>query len=105
MPHLLIAGTTGSGKSVCINGIIASILFKAQPEEVRFLMVDPKRIELSIYNGIPHLERPVITDAKEAVLMLKELTEWMDLRYKAFAKLGVRDIVEYNKKSDKKNLI
>lgn len=102
MPHLLIAGTTGSGKSVCINGIIASILFKAQPEEVRFLMVDPKRIELSIYNGIPHLERPVITDAKEAVLMLKELTEWMDLRYKAFAKLGVRDIVEYNKKSDKK---
>ncbi|MDI6700202.1 MAG: DNA translocase FtsK 4TM domain-containing protein [bacterium] len=102
MPHLLIAGTTGSGKSVCINGIIASILFKAQPEEVRFLMVDPKRIELSIYNGIPHLERPVITDAKEAVLMLKELAEWMDLRYKAFAKLGVRDIVEYNKKSDKK---
>lgn len=102
MPHLLIAGTTGSGKSVCINGIIASILFKAQPEEVRFLMVDPKRIELSIYNGIPHLERPVITDSKEAVLMLKELTEWMDLRYKAFAKLGVRDITEFNKKSDKK---
>ncbi len=102
MPHLLIAGTTGSGKSVCINGIIASILFKAQPEEVRFLMVDPKRIELSIYNGIPHLERPVITDPKEAVLMLKELTEWMDLRYKAFAKLGVRDITEYNKKSEKK---
>ncbi|MEJ5307088.1 MAG: DNA translocase FtsK 4TM domain-containing protein [candidate division WOR-3 bacterium] len=102
MPHLLIAGTTGSGKSVCINGIIASILFKSQPEEVRFLMVDPKRIELSIYNGIPHLERPVITDSKEAVLMLKELTEWMDLRYKAFAKLGVRDITEFNKKSDKK---
>lgn len=102
MPHLLIAGTTGSGKSVCINGIIASILFKSQPEEVRFLMVDPKRIELSIYNGIPHLERPVITDPKEAVLMLKELTEWMDLRYKAFAKLGVRDITEYNKKSEKK---
>lgn len=102
MPHLLIAGTTGSGKSVCINGIITSILFKAQPEEVRFLMVDPKRIELSIYNGVPHLERPVITDSKEAVSMLKELTLWMDLRYKAFAKLGVRDIVEYNKKSDKK---
>lgn len=102
MPHLLIAGTTGSGKSVCINGIIASILFKAQPEQVRFLMVDPKRIELSIYNGIPHLERPVITDSKEAVLMLKELTEWMDLRYKAFAKLGVRDITEFNRKSDKK---
>ncbi|MDD3804074.1 MAG: DNA translocase FtsK 4TM domain-containing protein [bacterium] len=102
MPHLLIAGTTGSGKSVCINGIITSILFKAQPEEVRFLMVDPKRIELSIYNGVPHLERPVITDSKEAVLMLKELTLWMDLRYKAFAKLGVRDIIEFNKKSDKK---
>ncbi|MGE3062513.1 MAG: DNA translocase FtsK 4TM domain-containing protein [bacterium] len=102
MPHLLIAGTTGSGKSVCINGIITSILFKAQPEEVRFLMVDPKRIELSIYNGVPHLERPVITDSKEAVSMLKELTLWMDLRYKAFAKLGVRDIIEYNKKSDKK---
>lgn len=102
MPHLLIAGTTGSGKSVCINGIITSILFKAQPEEVRFLMVDPKRIELSIYNGVPHLERPVITDSKEAISMLKELTLWMELRYKTFAKIGVRDIVEYNKKSDKK---
>lgn len=102
MPHLLIAGTTGSGKSVCINTIITSILFKAQPEEVRFLMVDPKRIELSTYNGVPHLERPVITDSNEAVTMLKELTAWMDLRYRAFAKLGVRDIIEYNKKSEKK---
>ncbi len=102
MPHLLIAGTTGSGKSVCINSIITSILFKAQPEQVRFLMVDPKRIELSLYNGIPHLERPVITDPNEAISMLKELTEWMDIRYKEFVKLSVRNIEEYNKKSKKK---
>lgn len=101
MPHLLIAGTTGSGKSVCINAIITSILFKAQPEQVRFLMVDPKRIELSTYNGIPHLERPVITDSQEAISMLKELTQWMDIRYGEFAKLGVRSIEEYNKKSSK----
>lgn len=101
MPHLLIAGTTGSGKSVCINAIITSILFKAQPEQVRFLMVDPKRIELSTYNGIPHLERPVITDSNEAINMLKELTQWMDIRYEEFAKLGVRSIEEYNKKSSK----
>ncbi|MFO8061789.1 MAG: DNA translocase FtsK 4TM domain-containing protein [bacterium] len=102
MPHLLIAGTTGSGKSVCINSLITSILFRTQPEQVRFLMVDPKRIELSIYNGIPHLERPVITDSKEAIIMLKELSEWMDIRYKEFAKLNVRNIEEYNKKSSSK---
>ncbi len=102
MPHLLIAGTTGSGKSVGINGIIASILFRAQPEQVRFLMVDPKRIELSMYNGIPHLERPVITEPQEAIIMLKELAEWMDIRYREFAKLNVRNIEEYNKKSERK---
>lgn len=102
MPHLLIAGTTGSGKSVCINSLITSILFRSQPEQVRFLMVDPKRIELSVYNGIPHLERPVITEPQEAITMLKELSEWMDIRYTEFAKLNVRNIDEYNKKSKKK---
>ncbi len=102
MPHLLIAGTTGSGKSVCINTLISSILFRTQPEQVRFLMVDPKRIELTVFNGIPHLERPVITETQEAIIMLKELTEWMNIRYKEFAKINVRNIDEFNKKSNKK---
>jgi S-DNA-T family DNA segregation ATPase FtsK/SpoIIIE len=96
MPHLLIAGATGSGKSVCINTIITSILFKASPEEVRFLMIDPKRIELNTYEGIPHLLRPVVKDRKEACLALKQAVSWMDLRYKHFGKDGVRDIESHN---------
>jgi len=99
MPHLLIAGTTGSGKSVCVNSIVASLLFRNTPEDVRFIMVDPKRLELPVYNGIPHLVRPVITEAKEAVNVLKRIVDWMEFRYKQFAKMGVRDIDGYNEKA------
>lgn len=97
-PHLLVAGTTGSGKSVCINVMIASILYRADPSEVRFLMIDPKRLELRVYNGIPHLIRPVISDAKESFNALKDAIGWMESRYKEFAKVGVRDIAGYNQK-------
>ncbi|MDI6839509.1 MAG: DNA translocase FtsK 4TM domain-containing protein [bacterium] len=98
-PHLLIAGATGSGKSVCINAMVASILYRVQPSELRFLMIDPKRLELPVYNGIPHLVRPVISDAKEALSALKEIIEWMEFRYREFAKAGVRDIDGYNQKA------
>jgi S-DNA-T family DNA segregation ATPase FtsK/SpoIIIE len=100
-PHLLVAGTTGSGKSVCINVMIASILYKATPSEVRFLMIDPKRLELRIYNGVPHLIRPAISEAKEALGALKEAISWMEIRYKEFAKVGVRDIEGYNQRAEK----
>lgn len=99
-PHLLVAGTTGAGKSVFINTIIASILYRATPEDVRFLMIDPKRLELRLYNGIPHLVRPVISDAKESLGALKEVLNWMEIRYKEFAIAGVRDIAGYNQKSE-----
>ena len=102
MPHLLIAGATGSGKSVCINTIIASILMRAKPEEVRFLLIDPKRIELAYYEGIPHLLRPVVKERKEAALALKQAVQWMDWRYKHFAKDGVRDIGSHNSTVDKR---
>jgi len=102
MPHLLIAGATGSGKSVCINSIIASILYKAEPRDVRFIMIDPKRLELPVYNGIPHLIFPVLTESKEAILILKQVLKWMEIRYKEFAKVGVRDIEGYNEKIEKK---
>ena len=102
MPHLLVAGATGSGKSVFINSLLVSILSKSTPLDVRFIMIDPKRIELSIYNGIPHLLRPVITEPKEALRALKEAIKWMDLRYKEFAKVGVRNIEGYNKKRKEK---
>jgi S-DNA-T family DNA segregation ATPase FtsK/SpoIIIE len=102
MPHLLIAGATGSGKSVCINSIIASILFKAQPKDVRFIMIDPKRLELPVYNGIPHLIFPVLTEAKESILILKQVLQWMEIRYREFAKAGVRDIEGYNQKMSEK---
>lgn len=99
MPHLLIAGTTGSGKSVCINTIIMSILLRATPEEVRFLMIDPKKVELYLYEGIPHLLAPVVTDASKAAATLKiwALKE-MERRYEEFVKSGVKDIKGYNKK-------
>lgn len=106
MPHLLIAGTTGSGKSVCINSIITSILFRATEGEVRFIMIDPKRLELPVYNGIPHLLMPVITEAREALEVLKEVIEWMDKRYRKFAQVGVRDLEGYNERiEDKKPYI
>ena len=97
MPHLLIAGATGSGKSVCINTIIMSILYKAKPEEVRMIMIDPKVVELSVYNGIPHLMIPVVTDPKKAANALQWAVTEMSNRYKAFAKYNVRDIVSYNR--------
>lgn len=99
MPHLLIAGATGSGKSVFINTIIASILSRAEPDDVRFIMIDPKRIELPMYNSIPHLIYPVIADAKKVLDALKEVLDWMDTRYREFARAGVRDIEEYNTRS------
>ena len=98
MPHLLVAGATGSGKSVCLNGIIASLLVSATPDEVQMLFIDPKRVELTIYNGIPHLIKPAITDAKIAAGALFEMTREMDSRYERFAKAGVRKIEEYNAK-------
>jgi len=98
MPHLLVAGTTGSGKSVAVNGMIASILYNASPEEVRFIMVDPKMLELSIYEGIPHLLLPVVTDPKKANLALRWAVDEMERRYELLAKTGVRDIAGYNAK-------
>lgn len=96
MPHLLVAGATGSGKSVCINGIITSILYKAKPDEVKFLMVDPKMVELNIYNGIPHLLAPVVTDPKRASLALKKIVVEMEKRYELFSKSGTRNMEGYN---------
>lgn len=98
MPHLLIAGATGSGKSVCINTLIMSILYKANPEDVKLIMVDPKVVELSIYNGIPHLLIPVVTDPKKASAALNWAVAEMTERYKKFADLSVRDIKGYNQK-------
>ncbi len=100
MPHLLVAGTTGSGKSVAVNGMITSLLYNASPEEVRFIMVDPKMLELSIYEGIPHLLLPVVTDPKKANLALRWAVEEMERRYELLAKTGVRDIASYNSKID-----
>lgn len=97
MPHLLVAGATGSGKSVCINGIITSILYKAKPDEVKFLMVDPKMVELNVYNGIPHLLAPVVTDPKRASLALKKIVVEMEKRYELFSKSGTRNMEGYNK--------
>ncbi|HHW44958.1 DNA translocase FtsK [Desulfofundulus thermobenzoicus] len=99
MPHLLVAGATGSGKSVCINTLIASILFKATPDEVKFLMIDPKMVELTTYNGIPHLVSPVVTDAKKAAGVLRWAVREMEQRYEMFARTGVRDIKRYNELS------
>src|SRR6266850_1280860 len=101
MPHLLIAGTTGSGKSVAVNSMIVSMLLRATPEEVRFLMVDPKMLELSVYEGIPHLLLPVVTDAKKAAMALRWGVEEMERRYQLLAECGVRNIGQYNKKVEK----
>lgn len=104
MPHLLIAGSTGSGKSVAINTIITSILMKAYPEEVKLVLIDPKMVELSVYNGIPHLLIPVVTDAKLAASALNKAVKEMERRYELFAASGVRNMTEYNQRVDKNNL-
>jgi len=98
MPHLLIAGSTGSGKSVCINSIITSMLFKAKPDEVKFLLIDPKVVELNNYNGIPHLLIPVVTDPSKASAALNWAVQEMTSRYRKFAEAGVRDLENYNAK-------
>ena len=102
MPHLLIAGTTGSGKSVCINSIVASLLFRFSPEELRFVMIDPKVVELQIYNGLPHLAAPVVHDPKKVTLALKWVVNEMEKRYQIFAKVGARNIAGFNSRSKKK---
>ncbi len=102
MPHLLIAGSTGSGKSVCINTLINSILYKATPDEVKFVMVDPKKVELGNYNGIPHLISPVVTDAKKAAAALRWAVHEMDRRYEVFAAAGVKDMPRFNKLSEER---
>ena len=101
LPHLLIAGTTGSGKSVCTNSLIISLLYKATPEEVRLIMVDPKMVELGIYNGIPHLLIPVVTDPKKAAGALQWAVTEMMKRYRMFSEVGVRDLASYNAKAAK----
>jgi S-DNA-T family DNA segregation ATPase FtsK/SpoIIIE len=98
MPHLLIAGTTGSGKSVAINAMILSLLYKARPDEVRLIMIDPKMLELSVYEGIPHLLAPVVTDMKEAANALRWCVAEMERRYRLMAALGVRNIASYNRR-------
>ena len=103
MPHVLIAGSTGSGKSVCINTIITSIIYNAKPSEVKFVMVDPKVVELSVYNGIPHLLIPVVTDPRKAAGALAWAVQEMDDRYNKFAEKGVRDLKGYNKAIEKEN--
>src|SRR6185369_435967 len=98
MPHLLVAGTTGSGKSVAVNSFISSLLYHCSPEDVRMIMVDPKMLELSIYEGVPHLLLPVVTDPKKANLALRWAVEEMERRYDLLAQMGVRDISTYNEK-------
>jgi S-DNA-T family DNA segregation ATPase FtsK/SpoIIIE len=100
MPHLLIAGTTGSGKSVGINAMILSLMFKLPPEKCRFIMIDPKMLELSIYEGVPHLLAPVVTDPAKAVLALKWVVREMESRYDLMSKLGVRNIAGFNQKAE-----
>ena len=98
MPHLLIAGATGSGKTVCVNTIITSLLFNSTPDEIKFIMIDPKRVELAVFNDLPHLLTPVVTDAKKVATTLDWVVSEMDSRYELFAKAGVRNIALYNEK-------
>ena len=103
MPHMLIAGTTGSGKSVCVNGIICSILMRAKPDEVKLAMVDPKVVELSVYNGIPHLMCPVVSDPKQAAILLQKMVNEMEKRYHMFSETGTKKIEGYNDYVEKYN--
>ena len=103
MPHMLIAGTTGSGKSVCVNGIICSILMRAKPDEVKLAMVDPKVVELSVYNGIPHLMCPVVSDPKQAAILLQKMVAEMEKRYQQFSATGTKKIEGYNEYVEKYN--
>ncbi len=96
MPHMLIAGATGSGKSVCVNGIITTILMRAKPHEVKMMMIDPKKVELNVYNGIPHLLTPVVTDPKKASKALKKIVDEMERRYELFSETSTRNIEGYN---------
>jgi S-DNA-T family DNA segregation ATPase FtsK/SpoIIIE len=105
MPHLLIAGSTGSGKSVCINAITTSLLYRLAPEEIRFVMIDPKMLELSVYKGIPHLERSVITNPKVAEHVLSEIVIEMEQRYRRLAKCGVRNIGDFNRKQKDEDIL
>jgi len=102
MPHLLVAGTTGAGKSVCINALVASMLFRFTPEELRFIMIDPKVVELQHYNALPHLAFPVVTDPKKVLLALRWLIDEMERRYKMFARVGVRNVISFNARPKKK---
>lgn len=102
IPHLLIAGSTGSGKSVCLNAIITSLLYKAKPNELKFLLIDPKVVELNVYNGLPHLLCPVVTDPRMASQGLKNIVKEMEQRYQLFAAQGVKDIARYNEQADQR---
>ncbi|HEY2103240.1 MAG TPA: DNA translocase FtsK [Chthoniobacterales bacterium] len=102
MPHLLVAGTTGSGKSVCINALVASMLFRFTPEELRFVMIDPKVVEMQVYSSLPHLVIPVVTDPKKVLLALRWLIDEMERRYKIFARVGVRNITSFNARPARK---
>src|SRR5690606_257983 len=103
MPHMLVAGATGSGKSVCINGIIISILMRAKPHEVKMMMIDPKMVELNVYNGVPHLLAPVVTDPRKASQALKKVVAEMERRYDLFSHTGTRNIEGYNLHIDEWN--
>ena len=102
-PHGLVAGTTGSGKSVCVNSILATILMRSKPDEVKLVLVDPKKVELSIYNGVPHLMTPVITDPKKANIALKKIVVEMENRYEIFERNGNKNINTYNERIIKEN--
>ena len=102
-PHLLVAGSTGSGKSVCINSLIISLLMRSKPDEVKLVLVDPKKVELSMYNGVPHLLAPVVTDPKKANIALKKIVVEMENRYERFSETGTKNIAGYNAYVDKEN--
>ena len=103
MPHLLLAGATGSGKSVCLNAIIVSLLFQHTEATLKLLLIDPKRVELTKYNGLPHLIAPVVVDVKKTVVALRWLTGEMESRYKQFAQVGARNLADYNRNARKRH--